>query len=156
MKARILSYANMVIAGRFQKLSQGSRNVENGKEFRKIFQVINQIKFDDDHDQVAFDHLMGHYGQLSEIRTARITQSLARLPFILKAFVYIASFLGLGLFVLMLFANMYYGFVCTGGLAFIMAMVAQLIEDLDNPFSGNWNITPEPFERALQHIENDY
>jgi hypothetical protein len=81
---------------------------------------------------------------------------LARLPFILKAFVYIASFLGLGLFVLMPFANMYYGFVCTGGLAFIMAMVAQLIEDLDNPFSGNWNITPEPFERALQHIENDY
>lgn len=31
-----------------------------------------------------------------------------------------------------------------------------MIEDLDNPFMGNFNVTTEPFERALKHIEEDY
>jgi hypothetical protein len=35
-------------------------------------------------------------------------------------------------------------------------MIFQLVEDLDNPFVGHWNITPEPFERAMKHIEEDY
>jgi len=35
-------------------------------------------------------------------------------------------------------------------------MIFQIIEDLDNPFVGHWNLTPEPFARALKHIEEDY
>ena len=35
-------------------------------------------------------------------------------------------------------------------------MIYQLVEDLDNPFAGHINVTTEPFERALRHIEEDY
>ena len=56
-------------------------------------------------------------------------------------------------FIILPFANPVYGMLSTFGLGFVLAMVYQLIEDLDNPFVGNWNITPEPFEKALKHIE---
>jgi hypothetical protein len=41
-------------------------------------------------------------------------------------------------------------------IAFLQAMIFNIIEDLDNPFAGHWTLTPEPFARALKHIEEDY
>lgn len=156
MKAVIKTYADLVIAGKFQTLGSGLRNTETGKVFRKISEVIQGIKFDDDHDSVIFNHMIDHYGQLGQIRTERINQSLNRLPVLLRSFLYASSFLALITFIIMPFSNMYYGFLATGALGFILAMVFQLVEDLDNPFAGHFNLTPEPFERALKHIEEDY
>ena len=156
MKAIIKTYADLVIAGKFQTLGGGLRNPETGKAFRKIAEIIRELKFDDDHDSVVFDHIINHYGQLGQIRTERINQSLNRLPVLLKAFLYVSSFFALMTFVVMPFSNMFYGFLAVGALGFILAMVFQLVEDLDNPFAGAFNLTPEPFERALKHIEEDY
>lgn len=156
MKETIESYAHLIIAGKFQKLGGGERNKENGVVFRKLSGIIRDIKFDDNHDEVIFNHIVDHYGKLSETRTERINQSLARLPKLLKAFLYIASAFALLTFVIMPFSNLFYHAFTVGALAFVLAMVFQLIEDLDNPFIGHFNITPEPFQRALQHIEEDY
>jgi hypothetical protein len=54
------------------------------------------------------------------------------------------------------FANQFLCYVYSFAMSFVVIMIYYLIEDLDNPFVGNWNITPEPFERALKHIEEDY
>lgn len=51
-------------------------------------------------------------------------------------------------------ANIYFSFLASGALSFIIGMIFQLVEDLDNPFVGHWNITPEPFERVLKHIKS--
>ncbi|MBI3385309.1 hypothetical protein HY030_03910 [Candidatus Gottesmanbacteria bacterium] len=42
------------------------------------------------------------------------------------------------------------------GIMFILAMLFQLVEDLNNPFEGHWKLTTEPFERAMKHIKEDY
>lgn len=156
MKQIIAEYAQMIIDRKFQALSSGKQDSAISTTFRKIAAVIRDIRFNDDHDQIVFDHVVAHYGELSSIRTERITQSLARLPTLLKTFLYISSCFALISFVLMPFVNSYYGYFVTGSLTFVLAMVFHLVEDLDNPFKGYWNITPEPFERALRHIEEDY
>lgn len=156
MKQVIRNYADLVIEGKFQKLGSGERNEKTGKVFREIARVIQDIKFNDDHDQVVFHHITDHFRNLSETRTARITQSLARLPTLLKIFLYASSLVALLTFILMPFQNVYYGLLASGSLGFILAMIFQLVEDLDNPFVGHWNVTPEPFSRALKHIEEDY
>jgi hypothetical protein len=156
MLRAIKNYASGVIEGKFQALGSGKRNVKNGKLFRKIADIIRDIKFDDDHDVVVYDQILTHYGQLGLTRTDRQSKSLQRLPVLLKAFIYVSSGLILTVFIILPFANPIYGVLSAFGLGFVLAMVYQLIEDLDNPFKGQWNITPEPFERALKHIEEDY
>ena len=156
MKAAIKTYANGVIADKFQALGTGQHNVVNGINFRKIAKVITDIKFDDDHDAIVYGQILEHYGHLGMVRTNRINQSIQRMPVLLKVFLYSSSAFALLTFVFMPFANMYYGFLATGFLGFILAMIFNLVEDLDNPFVGHWNITSEPFERALKHIEEDY
>ncbi len=156
MKGLIEKYSKLVISERFRDLGEGSRNAKASRVFRQMSSVISEINFDDDHDSVVFGHIVDHYGNLSSLRAERINQSLTRLPVLLKTFLYSSSALALGTFILMPFANIDYGLLATATLSFVLAMVFQLVEDLDNPFVGIWNITPEPFERALKHIEEDY
>ncbi|KKU45977.1 MAG: hypothetical protein UX65_C0013G0007 [Parcubacteria group bacterium GW2011_GWB1_46_8] len=156
MKEAIFGYANKVIEEKFQTLGSGGRNKENSVLFRKISLVIRDIRFDDDHDQVVFSQILDHYGHLGEIRTERVKQSLERLPTLLKTFIYASSGLALFSFVVMPFASFFYHALAIGVLGFTLTMVFQLIEDLDNPFVGHWNVTPEPFERTIKHIEEDY
>jgi hypothetical protein len=156
MEKAIKKYGQVIIKSQFAHLSKGTRSKESSQTFREISKIIKDIKFNDDHDQIIFQQVVNHYDNLSETRTERINQCLTRLPHLLKFFIYSASFFALFIFIIMPFNNMLYGFVATGFLAFVVAMAIQLIEDLDNPFVGFWNITPEPFERALEHIERDY
>ncbi len=152
----ITAYATKVIEGKFQKIGSGQRNKENGILFRNISEVIREIKFDDDHDTIVYQQILDHYGKLGQIRTDRINQSLTRLPVLLKVFLYVTSGIAVGTFIIMPFAQFLYQVFVVIGVGFVIAMLIQLVEDLDNPFVGNWNITPEPFQRALDHINEDY
>lgn len=156
MKSVIKDYATLVIQAKFQHLGTGKRNVENGLAFRKMSEIIRDIEFDDDHDSIVFDQILGHYGDLAQTRTQRLNQSLARLPFLLKIFIYLSSVFALVVFLFMPFSTPVYGYLSVLIIAFLQAMIFQMIQDLDNPFKGHWNLTPEPFERALKHIEQDY
>lgn len=156
MKDVIEHYAQIVIRDNFQKLGSGERNEEASASFRKIAAVIRDIQFDDDHDSIVYDHIIDHYGALSETRTERIAHCLMRLPFLLRFFLYMTSAAAIIVFVIMPFTSVWYHAFVVGVITFVIAMVLQLVEDLDNPFKGNWNINADPFKRALAHIEKDY
>lgn len=78
------------------------------------------------------------------------------MPRFLKLFIYLASVFALVTFLFMPFGNAYYGLLSVFVIGFLQAMVFQLIEELDNPFVGQMQLTPAPFERALKHVEEDY
>ena len=156
MHEAIKKYAQFIISDRFLHMGRGEHNKASSKAFRDIAGIIRDISFDDDHDQTVFTHVVEHYGQLSTTRTERISQSHIRLPVLLKFFLYSSSFVALFTFIIMPFETAVYGSFAAGSLAFVVGMILQLVEDLDNPFVGHWNITTEPFVRALKHIEEDY
>ncbi|MEX1071787.1 MAG: DUF4239 domain-containing protein [Anaerolineales bacterium] len=156
MKTEVSNYAHVVIEGKFEQLGSGKRRTVSGLAFRKLFEIIRDIEFDDDHDSIVFDQILEHYGNLGQIRTERLNQSLRRLPSLLKSFIYFSSFFALVTFLFMPFAQPYYAYLSVMAIGFLLAMIFQMIEDLDNPFLGHWNLTPEPFARALKHIEEDY
>ncbi|MBI3385310.1 DUF4239 domain-containing protein [Candidatus Gottesmanbacteria bacterium] len=106
MKKAINKYIDLVINREFPAISKGERDKETSKVFREIFSIINNIKFDDDHDQTVFDHVLEHYGKLGEMRTNRVNQSLTRLPNLLKVFFYLSSFFALLIFVLRVYKRL--------------------------------------------------
>lgn len=156
IKQVIHNYANLIEKGQFKKLAQGQRNTATSSEFRKIAKIIQGIKLNGDTEKIVFDHLIRHYEELAMIRTERVDQSLVRLPGLLKIFLYISSSVTVLTFIVMPFASPFYNFMIVSVLTFIISMILLIVEDLDNPFVGYWNITPEPFKRTLKHIDEDY
>lgn len=154
IKSRISNYINSIIMDEFNELAVQKKCKKSEKLFNEIFLTISDVNFNDDHDAVVFDNIIGHYNRLSEIRSERINQSLTRLPNLLKIFLYLLSLVGIFVFLLLPFTNIYYGIISVVSLVFILGLVFQLIEDLDNPFVGYWNITSEPFEKVLKDMQS--
>ncbi|MEK6964015.1 MAG: DUF4239 domain-containing protein [Nanoarchaeota archaeon] len=155
MKAAIKKYIEAVSLD-FNKLRLGERGKMSGKIFRELSKVIRTINIKTDREKIVFQRMMESYGHLTDVRVERISQSLTRLPTLLKVFLYLSSFFVLLTFLVMPFASLMYSLLSTGMFSFILAMIFQIVEDLDNPFTGFWSLTPEPYERTLKHIEEDY
>lgn len=156
IKVAIREYANLVIEGQFRMLGLRERSAKTGRAFDNIAALIRHIHFNDDHDSAVFNQVLEHYRELAETRAERLNKSLRRLPILLKSFIYIASFFTLLTFSFMPFSTPQYGVLAMLVISFQQVMIYFIIEGLDNPFVGHWRLTPEPFKRALEHIEGNY
>jgi hypothetical protein len=156
MKAAIRAYAGLIIDGQFMALGHRERSAKTSQAFERIAELIRHIQFNDDHDSAVFNQVLEHYRELAQTRSERLNKSLRRLPILLKSFIYIASFFTLLTFSFMPFSTSHYGLLAMLIISFQQVMIFFIIEGLDNPFVGQWRLTPEPFERALQHIDGNY
>ncbi len=156
IKNAISEYINTVVKDNFKSLGEGKRNSEASRSFRNISAVIRDVRFDDDHDNLVFSHMITSYDELSAVRSNRISQSLSRLPLLLRIFLYACVGIAMTILLFLPFQSLVVSMVSIASLSFILVMVLLVIEDLDNPFVGAWNISSEPFERAREHIEIDY
>lgn len=156
VKDAIFNYIQNIIEDNFTLLSEGSRSAKNGILFREISNILNKVKFNDDHDNVVFSHIISAYDDLSTIRTNRISQSIARLPSLLKIFLYVCIIIALNTVVFLPFQSLFLYLVSLSSISFVLIMVLSVIEDLDNPFIGAWNLDTEPYLRVKSHIESDY
>ena len=156
IKDAIDTYANILIESEFKHLGEQQKHTEEEKAFRNITHIIKEITSKSDHEQIVFDHIVNLYGQLAQTRIERTHQSILRLPFPLKLFFYTSTAIIVLTFVVMPFANMFYALFSAGSVVFLLTMISQIIEELDNPFSGFWRLTPKAFAETLRHIEESY
>lgn len=156
IKDVISQYGKILITSEFKHLGEGQKHEEEEKSFRQITHVIKDIVLKDGHDHVIFDNIITLYGDLAQTRIERTHQSMLRLPLPLKTFFYASTVIVVLSFVFMPFANAIYAVASSGCLVFMLAMISQIIEELDNPFKGFWNLTPESFEETLLHLEESY
>jgi Protein of unknown function (DUF4239) len=154
IREAIVSYCSLIVKGNFHALATGHRNNKTGDQFRKIAEVLREITFDDDHDAIVFGKTIEHYEALADVRSERLTQSLARLPAVLKFFFYTTSLFLIGTMCVVPFTNMWYQAGTVFMLVFTITLVIQLTEDLDNPFVGVWNVTTQPFARTIERISS--
>jgi len=155
LKKVISEYLTLVIDDNFRHVASGQRNKEAGKKFREIAKIIKVVNVDDKRDSIVYDHILEKFNEVFETRALRINMSLTRLPKVLKIFLNIALAFMISIFLFMPFANVLYDMLVIGFLTFITTMAMQIINDLDNPFMGNWVITPEAFKRTLEHLSDE-
>ncbi len=156
MKRAVKAYGNILIDSAFKHLSEGQKHHDEEIAFRQITHVIKEIALGSDHEQVVFDHIVHLYGELAQTRIERTHQSTLRLPLLLKNFFYISTVIIVAMFVVLPFAHIGYSMFSVSTLVFLLAMIAGIIEELDNPFIGFWRLSAKPFEEALFHIEESY
>lgn len=154
MQGAIRRYIDCVIKKEFRSLADEKKEPESDKAFLSISKAISDIKTAHGKEPVIFDHLLTHYEHLAELRTERIEESLTRVPPFLKVFMYVSSFFMAATFIVMPFQNAFYSVFTVGLLVFTISLILQLIEELDNPFFGHWNLTHEPFVKARRYMED--
>jgi predicted Co/Zn/Cd cation transporter (cation efflux family) len=108
-------------------------------------------------DQAVFSQLLDAVNRLTRVREERVTASLTRIPetiWLLLNFMSAVLLIGFLLLFLLSHSNfaIFVGTIIIAVIAFSIGLLLSIIKDMDNPFVGVWNVSPQPFRVLLDKM----
>ncbi|PIY80626.1 MAG: hypothetical protein COY80_01955 [Candidatus Pacebacteria bacterium CG_4_10_14_0_8_um_filter_42_14] len=153
MRPALVKYIDKVLNEERTEASMCKRTKHPSDELIAILRVIDLVTVDNEKDAAVLPHLFEYFEQLSGARGGRLDASTNRLPMFLKfLFIFLSVMTGV-LFFLIPFESLAVQIFASGIVSFIIYLSYTLIVDLDNPFSGSWNVDYSPLTEAREYIE---
>lgn len=122
-------------------------------ELEFIWQELLIVRPADDREQALLSEAMVHFNDVSDARSVRLSTARMRIPFALRTLLYLGALTT----VAMLFCQGVESFTlhafAAGALAGAIAHVIYVIEDLDDAFSGDWQVPKDPFLRLRAQVD---
>ena len=122
-------------------------------ELEFIWKELLDLRPADDRDQTILSEAMAHFNDVSDARSARLSAARVRMPFALRALLYLGAVTTVGMLFVQGVENFVIHAFAVGALAGAIAHVIYVIEDLDDAFSGNWQVPRDPFLRLRAHFD---
>lgn len=116
-------------------------------EFVEMTDAVNAIKVATAKDVPAWSEAVRSLGEVSDARGERTLLVVQRMPTLLRLLLYIATLSLVGGMVLLGFQSLAIGLVVAAFTVIVSLLVLEVIDDLDDPFTGAWGVSSEPFER---------
>jgi hypothetical protein len=95
---------------------------------------------------------LSRYNELSDVRTARLTSARTRIPLGLRMLLYIGAVILVGSMYLIAIERFWIHALITAALAAAVAHILYIVEDLDDPFAGYWQVPRDAFARARDYM----
>jgi len=154
IQASLLKYIQMTIAEEWPQQQAGITPNSQNPMVTALQQALFSVEPATKREEIALDHAVQTFYQMFEARRIRLSAATTHLPGILWYVVLVGGFLSLVL-VWLFDARVTLHFVLGGLLAVLIATMIAVLVALDNPFSGDIGVTPEPFVVVQQYITAD-
>jgi hypothetical protein len=143
-------YADAVTADELAALSRRDRAAveRTGELVDEMWAVLHGCEAMTDCQRALHAEAMSRFNDLSDVRTARLTSAHVRIPLALRLLLYIGGVIIVGSMYLLAVDRFWVHAAITGALAAGVAHVIYIVEDLDNPFDGNWRVSGAAFDDA--------
>lgn len=152
--AAIKAYSSSVALDEWSAMSSGVPSAQTAGNFEAVFQAVHAVRFDDERDASAWEKMIGKFEGASDARAKRLDLATSNVPGILRALLYLVSIaLLLGFFVLSI-DNDLVAIVITVATTAIVLLVIEVVEDLDNPFGGQWALSSASFLNLPERIDS--
>jgi len=143
------AYRQAVLEDEWTSLAAGRPSERAGKALEEIWPALEGFEPQTRREEVLYGEVLARFNDLSDARTHRLHCSCLRLPPSLWALLVINGGLVIGSMWLFGLESFCAQALMTIALAGSIAFILYLIADLDNPFWGAWQVTPEAFRGAL-------
>ena len=119
------------------------------EELYKIMRKSKEISVDTEKDGIVFTAIIENISDITKLRTRRIALANERLPLRLKILMTFMSIVLITAFMLLGVHNIYTHVAILVSLSVSIHLLYMIIEDLDHPFYGIWNINRLPLEALV-------
>jgi len=130
-------------------------NSDTSEELYAVMRSGKKIKVSEERDSIVLSALIETISEITKLRTRRIALANERLPPRLRALMLFMSTTLVGAFVFLgvqgIFAHIYMLVTLTVSIH----LLYMVIEDLDHPFYGVWNISRGPLDELIKRFEQD-
>lgn len=147
-------YLDAVIADEWRAMAKGDEEaIERiGAELDVVWAGLHCFDPSTDCERSLHAEALSRFNDLSDARTARLTAARVRMPLGLRMLLYAGAFVMTASMFLLGVESFAIHAVITGAFAAAISHVLYLVEDLDDAFSGLWQVSTAPFERARRHV----
>jgi hypothetical protein len=149
----IRRYRDEVVRTEWPAMVRGETATAAEDEFLEMTDAVNAMKVESAKDVPAWSEAARALGAVSDARGERVVLVLQRMPSVLRILLYIATLSLVGGMALLGFQDRVIGLIVVGFTVLVSLLVLEVIDDLDDPFTGAWAITSEPFEQA--HLQTE-
>lgn len=147
-------YASSLLNHEWPEMSDPHEPMDSdtSEELYEIMRKSKKINVETDLDSVVFSALIDNISDITKLRTRRIALANERLPPRLKLLMVFMSFVLIAAFILMGVQNIYIHVTILVSVTISINLLYMIIQDLDHPFYGIWNINRRPLEELVQRF----
>lgn len=143
-------YARGISETEWGQLANGERTERTERQFGELISTVASIRPQDETERVAYARLLEIANRASTHRAERLSLSVKRIPRTLLVLVTLSAAVLLALLFVFPFRSVVLGVASLVVTALLLFLAHFVITDLDNPFAGIWNVTPESFEQLVK------
>jgi hypothetical protein len=125
---------------------------DTSEELYEIMRKSKKISVDTESDGVVFTAIVENISDITKLRTRRIALANERLPPRLKFLMVFMSVVLIAAFIFLGVQNIYTHVAILVSLSVSIHLLYMVIEDLDHPFYGIWNINRRPLEELVRRF----
>lgn len=148
----VKSYARAVVEGEWRALSSLEGTDKTDRLFNEVIAAVTEVKPEGEAERTVYEQLLDIASEVSAHRDERLALSVKRMPRTLLLFVTLTASTILFLLFFFPFRNVALGVVSIVVTTMLLYFAYFVLTDLDNPFEGTWNVTPQPFEELLSKM----
>ena len=130
-------------------------NSDTSEELYEVMRSGKRIKVIEERDNIVLSALIETISEITKLRTRRIALANERLPPRLRALMLFMSTTLVGAFVFLGVQGIFEHIYMLVTLTVSIHLLYMVIEDLDHPFYGIWNIRRGPLDELVKRFEQD-
>jgi hypothetical protein len=150
----IMEYANRVSGVEWQAMARGDDATleEGGHNLDRLWDILHRVEGETECHRTLHAEAISHFNDVSDARASRISAGRARMPRALRILLYTGAIITVGSMYLFAIESVLIHTIMTASMAGAMSHVLYLIEDLDDCFSGDWQVSRAPFDTLRRHM----
>ena len=128
---------------------------DTSDELYEIMRKSKEIAVERESDGVVFTAIIENISDITKLRTRRIALANEKLPPRLKILIIFMSIVLIAAFILLGVQNIYTHIAIIVSLSIAIHLLYMVIDDLDHPFYGIWNISRLPLEALVNRFDGE-
>lgn len=146
-RTAIQRYRDEVVQHEWPAMIAGRSTEAAEDEYYEMADAVNGMRVTTAKDVPAWAEAVRTLGEVSDARGERAVFVAIRMPGLLRVLLYIATASLLIGMALLGFANGIVGAIVLAATVIVSLLVLEVIDDLDDPFTGAWAISNAPLQR---------
>lgn len=157
LRRSLATYSKSIATVEWQEMADPAKptNSDTSPELYDIMQKTAGIQIQASRDSTVFSAMVDCIADLAKLRTRRIALANERLPIRLRILLVLMSVSLAAGFYLIAIESLAVHLFMASTLSVSVYLLYWIIEDLDHPFFGVWNINRLPLEQLVEQFESE-
>ena len=157
IKRTLFDYTSSLLNNEWLEMSAHNEPMDSdtSDELYEIMRKSESIVIESENDGIVFTAIIENISDITKLRTRRIALANERLPPRLKLLMIFMSFVLVIAFMLLAVQSIYAHIAILAFLTIAIHLLYMVIEDLDHPFYGVWNISRRPLEELVNRFKKE-